>query len=210
MLENHSIFFYFGSFEYLKENMLESIRGSSDLYVLEYPFFSIDHARELQQKVSEHNVGNKKTYVLHISKIGIEAQHGLLKTCEEIVSADYSLVFCFPNGTLILETLLSRGVTYTQDEKTCYFDTAIHTAFLSQTNLTQRINLYETYTKKNKDLDPRLFVKYFLQDLLLLESKKTSPEIYNKKILHTAIALLDSIKTSPKQIYEYVALMLKK
>lgn len=208
MFQNHSIFFYFGSFDYIKENVLDSLRISSDVYILEYPFFSIEHARELQQKVSEHNVGKKKTYVLHISKIGIEAQHALLKTCEEIHS-DYSLIFCFQSGTDILRTLLSRGVTYTHDEKKYHFDIDIHTPFLSSQTKTQKLNLYEGYIKKHKDMDPRLFVKYFFEDLLVIESKKEKPDTVHKKILYNAIQMLDSIKTSPKQIYEYVALMLK-
>lgn len=207
MFKDHSIFFYFGSFDYLKENMLADIRESSEVYVLEYPFFSIDDSRELQKKVIEHTSGSKKTYVLHIEKIGSEAQHSLLKTCEEI--HDYTLVFCFPEGVHIIPTLLSRGVVYTHTGKTLHFDKTFYDTFLNTTNRTEKLGLYEKYTKAQKTIDPRTLVKYIAEDLLVFESEKKNSDIHNKKILQNARELLHSIKTSPKQIYEYIVLMLK-
>ena len=91
------------------------VRTIQDIRAVIYETFTINDARRLSDiGLQKAEQGKKIKYVFLIQKeITRQAQHALLKTCEEPVE-NICFFFVLPHNTFLLPTLLSRSLVYTQ------------------------------------------------------------------------------------------------
>ncbi len=210
---NHSVYFLFGGEEYAG-NFAEQNFPPESTTTYHYDFFSVEDARMLRSFLSQH-VGSKNVFLLRIEKILGESQNALLKICEEFT--DGVLIFSFPSSTRLLDTFLSRGEIY-YEEKKGDASGDVHDAakkalaFLAASYL-DRIKLFDQYVKENKDSDPRVFIRDLIESLIQYEKGThlfESKSYINKQTYRDVLHLLTFQKSSPKQLYEYLAITIQK
>ncbi len=201
---NHSIYFLFGGEDYTR-NFAEQNFASETTTTYQYDFFSIEDARSLRSFLSQH-LGVTKVFLIRINKILGESQNALLKVCEEFTGG--VLVFSFPSSTVLLDTFLSRGEVYREEnaEKT---PTKQAESFLKASYL-DRIKLFDAFIKENKETDPRIFIRELIEDLIEHEKGQSVFGNENKRVYTDVLHLLTFQKSSPKQLFEYLALTVKK
>jgi hypothetical protein len=208
MLNSHSIFFFFGNEDKLKEKINSENLQKNKIIEYKYNLFSIDDAREFKNRFREYSSLSENSIILfRIEKINEESQNSLLKICEEL--DDYKIIFSFPKNLSILDTLLSRGYVYIEEKSNIHFDYLDYSVFKNDKYFKSRFDLLEKVSKENKDTENKLLVKYIIEDLMLFFNKKEKNYLNNMQILQNGLSLLNSPKTSPKQIFEYVCLMIK-
>ncbi len=205
---NHSVYFLFGGEEYAGK-ILKEFFPQENVATYQYDFFSIDDARSLRSFLAQH-LGATKIFLIRINKILGESQNALLKACEEFTGG--VLVFSFPSSTILLDTFLSRGEVYREE--------TTHTSILQKTAITflnasylDRIKLFDTFVKENKEIDSRIFIRELIEDLIEHEKGQsvfTQSTRFNKLAYTDVLHLLTFQKSSPKQLFEYLALTVKK
>lgn len=202
---NHSIYFLFGGEDYAR-NFAEQNFAPETITNYNYDFFSIEDARSLRSFLSQH-LGTTKVFLIRINKILGESQNALLKVCEEFTGG--VLVFSFPSSTVLLDTFLSRGEVYREEIHVEKDADKKAEAFLSASYL-DRIKLFDAFIKENKDTDPRIFIRELIEDLIEREKGQSVFGNENKRAYTDVLHLLTFQKSSPKQLFEYLALVVKK
>lgn len=202
---NHSIYFLFGGEEYA-QNFLKENFAPETTTVYQYDFFSIEDARSLRSFLSQH-LGTTKVFLIRINKILGESQNALLKVCEEFTGG--VLVFSFPASTVLLDTFLSRGEVYREIVEKDKDASKKAFAFFDASYL-DRIKLFDSYVKEKKDTDPRIFIRELIESLIEFEKGHPFAGNDNKQVYTDVLHLLTFQKSSPKQLFEYLALSVKK
>jgi hypothetical protein len=205
---NHSIYFLFGGENYARNFLAENF-AQEKFTTYQYDFFSIEDARSLRSFLSQH-LGTTNVFLIRINKILGESQNALLKVCEEFT--DGVLVFSFPSSTVLLDTFLSRGEVYREEAIVEKGAAKKAEAFLAASYL-DRIKLFDAFIKENKDSDPRTFIRELIEGLIEYEKGNTvfnSTTQSNKSAYTDVLHLLTFQKSSPKQLFEYLALTIKK
>ncbi len=206
MALTHTVYFFFGGVDsvqnYLKVHAPEMVPVISV-----YDAFSIEDARILRTNLGEYTDENN-VYIVRIEKISSpESQGVLLKICEEL--SHTHIMFSFSPRVTVFETLLSRGVVVSEDTTTFHFGKE-STELFYNSHFAERIKLFEKVTKQNPDLEPKTIVSRMIEDLTL-GANRTSPYYReNGCVFVDGLQLLNFQKSSPKQIFEYIALMVKK
>jgi hypothetical protein len=200
---NHSVYFLFGGDTYAQHFLAENV--AQDTYAsYNYDFFSIEDARSLRSFLSQH-MGTTKLFLIRINKILGESQNALLKICEEFT--DGVLVFSFPSSVVLLDTFLSRGEVYREAIVTGNDAAKKASAFLAA-SYTDRMKQFDTYIKQNKDADPRIYIRELIESLIKHDTQLSvfDTAVAERKQTYASILHLIAFqKSSPKQLYEYMA-----
>ncbi len=206
MALSHTVYFFFGSLDFVKEYIRIEAPEMSPV-ISTYDAFSIDDARALRMKLSEFAEENM-IYLVRIEKISsAEAQGVLLKICEDL--SHTHILFSFSPRVTLFDTLLSRGVVVYEDAPPLHFEKKIVGTFYNA-NFNERIKLFEKLGKEYPDLEPKTLVSHMIEDLVLSAVNKSTNTEENGRIFLDGLKLLQYQKSSPKQIFEYIALMVKK
>lgn len=196
--------------DYLNQSGLDG--EQANLYPFSMELFTIDHARELKQLVSEKSQDGKKIVVLiQTSQFSHPAQHALLKTLEE-PQKGVIIIFITPREHLLLPTLKSRVLIHYLASSELV--TPIDIKLFEKGNVAKRLKLVDDYLQKIKDdeslhetsrRDALAFLhayESYLYDLGTLEKRKKEYEA-----IFFAKEYLSDQGSSVKQLLEYVALV---
>jgi hypothetical protein len=206
MALTHTVYFFFGGIDSV-QNYLKLHAPNMVPVVSVYDAFSIEDARMLRTKLGEYTDENT-VYIVRIEKISSpESQGVLLKICEEL--SHTHIIFSFSPRVTVFETLLSRGVVVSEDAPVSHFGKESAGAFYNA-HFAERIKLFEKLTKQNPDLEPKTIVSRMIEDLTLGADKDSLNYKENGRVFLDGLQLLNYQKSSPKQIFEYIALMVKK
>lgn len=201
---SHTVYFCFGGIDFAR---LYSTEHFSEATMTEdvYDSFSIDDARALRMRLQEFTT-ERSVMLIRIEKMSFETQNVLLKVCEEL--SHLTLVFSFPARLILLDTLASRGVVIREETADLFFEEKVIKEFVGGTFST-RTKIFDKLSKESGDLEPRILVMRLIEDLLAY-SQKQNIELPNKHTFLEALDLLEYQKSSPKQVFEYLALLLGK
>lgn len=195
---------------YLEESGLHG--EQANFYPFSMELFTIDHARELKQLVSEKSQDGKQIVVLiQTSQFSHPAQHALLKTLEEPHKA-VTIIFITPREHLLLPTLKSRVLLHYLASSELI--TPIDVKLFEKGNVAKRLKLVDDYLQKIKD-DDSLHESSRRDALVFLHAYES--HLYNLGTLETRKKEYDAIffakeylgdqGSSVKQLLEYVALV---
>ncbi len=213
MALSHTIYYIFGSLEFAQDY----ITKNTTQVTTQVTFFDdvlMADARTLKVTLQEY-VADNVIRVLRIEKIRPEVQNVLLKVCEEMTHS--TIVFSFPSSVQLIDTLLSRGVTIQQTLHSFHFSEENAKLFYDGT-FAQRVTLFETLVKKNSEIDSKTIITHLVDDCLVLSRLQKDTENpllishtqQNAKIYIEVLEFLSHQKISTKQVFEYMALMIKK
>ncbi len=196
--------------DYLAESGLHG--EYANLHQFSMELFTIDHARELKQLVSEKSQNGKQIVVLiQTSQFSHPAQHALLKTLEE-PHEGVIIIFVTPREHLLLPTLKSRVLIHylTSSELVTPIDVKI----FEKGNVAKRLKLVDEYLQKIKDdenlhetsrRDALAFLNAYESYLYNLETSEKRKKEYDA--IFFAKEYLGDQGSSVKQLLEYVALV---
>ena len=140
--------------KYLKKDFNFEVKNNPDFYYQEFETFSIDDARELQDRHGRRAINGKKVFIITTRFITTEAQNALLKIFEE-PSQGTQFFLIMPNTQVLLPTLLSRIILVKGDSGVSEEIEALVKKFISAT-LAERINLVKPIVEekdKGKAID---------------------------------------------------------
>jgi len=195
---------------YLKESKLQA--DTANLHQFSMELFTIDHARELKQLVSEKSEEGKQTVVfIQTSQFSHPAQHALLKTLEE-PHVGIFIMFLTPREHLLLPTLKSRVLIHYLAPSELV--SPIDVKLFEKGNITKRLKMVDDYLQKIKD-DENLHETSRRDALSFLHAYEaylhTLGETSQRKKEYDAIFFakeyMSDQGSSVKQLLEYVALV---
>lgn len=196
--------------DYLTESGLGG--EQTNLYPFSMELFTIDHARELKQLVSEKSQDGKQIVVLiQTSQFSHPAQHALLKTLEE-PHKGVTIIFITPREHLLLPTLKSRVLIHYMTPSELV--TPIDVKLFEKGNVAKRLKLVDEYLQKIKDdeslhessrRDALAFLQAYESHLYNLGTIETRKKEYDA--IFFAKEYLSDQGSSVKQLLEYVALV---
>ena len=195
---------------YVKESKLQI--DIVKLYKFSMELFTIDHARELKQLVSEKSEEGKQTVVfIQTSQFSHQAQHALLKTLEEPHTGVF-IIFLTPREHLLLPTLKSRVLIHylALSELVSPIDVKL----FEKGNIAKRLKMVDDYLQKIKD-DENLHETSRRDALSFLNACEgylyTLGETSQRKKEYDAIFFakeyMSDQGSSVKQLLEYLALV---
>lgn len=202
----HSVYFVRGSTSFAKKYILD-VSSSYRFIDLSYEKFGIDESRNLQSFLNQKR-DIQDIFIVTVSQVTTEAQHSLLKILEDLENT--TIFFVFPNEVRLIDTLLSRGYVLHEgvmsDKNTeAYVETFLNASLVKRQTLVEQ---------KIKELEnPEL--RKFLQDFIAVLSQKISKDHnsfskLDREVLIHAQEFLSYPKISAKQVFEYMAVVLKK
>ncbi len=204
MALSHTVYFLFGALDFAREYVALH-KPEARVVVYTYEAFSIDHAIELRTQLSQYGEDDVVP-VIRIERMSFDAQNALLKICEDFTHGH--VFFSFSPRVSVLDTLLSRGIAVYAERNSFHFGVDTAKSFYTGT-FAGRMKLFETLTKEYPELEPKMIVTYMIEDLVL-ENKKIGGELAsNGRVFIEGLELLNYQKSSPKQIFEYIALTVK-
>ncbi len=205
MALTHTVYFFFGNLDFVHDYAREHAPKATPVVTF-FDAFAIEDARQLKMKLQEFAEAGSLS-IIRIEKISFETQNVLLKVCEELTHT--TVLFSFPPSVVLLDTLRSRGVVINQETEQFFFSKEIAEAFLVST-FSKRVSLFDKLAKEHSELDPKAVVRHLIEDLILVSGQKAPQSVTNGRIFLEALKLLEYQKSSAKQIFEYMALMVKK
>jgi DNA polymerase III delta prime subunit len=218
-LQHHHAHIFIGTpNEHSRSTVLEYLETSglgqnaSDFHIQTMETFTIDHARDLKQLVSQKSQSHSKlVVVIETGHFSHPAQHALLKTLEE-PQTGVTIIFITPHEHLLLPTLKSRVVVHflAKSEIVSPIDVKI----FERVNVAKRLHMVDEYLKKTKDdeglhetarRDALSFLHAYESHLYSLGNVSKRQKEYGA-IFFAKEYMTDS-GSSVKQLLEYVALV---
>ncbi len=197
---------------FLKEDFDFNISNNPDFYLEIFDTFKIEDARNLKLKTSNKNFSNdensKKIFVLYINNFLLEAQNSLLKVFEEPILNTHFFVIS-PNLSMFIPTLLSRFYVIRKDIS--LEENEIVKNFIKMSKR-ERINFIKDFLKKEEDEEiedsQKTKVFNFLNDLefILSRNKNIDKKLFSK--FFEVRKILREVGSSPKMLLENIALQI--
>lgn len=98
-----------GLFKFLEKDFGIEIKNNPDFSSQEFETFTIDDARDLQERHGRRALSGKKIFIISTRFVTIEAQNSLLKIFEEPSEGTHFFII-MPNTQVLIPTLRSRLV----------------------------------------------------------------------------------------------------
>lgn len=202
---SHNIYFISGSFVFAKK-LIDTNFPSFEVITFNYDKFGIDESRNIQELLSQtRNTIN--IFCIVFSSITKEAENSLLKILEEL---DHAVVFfVFPEQCVLLPTVVSRGV-FLKEETIIDKDILDFVKLFMGETIVNRQKLIEKKIKELENNDLRIFLFSFIQNIYHYFSSDKEFIKHNGNYLQKSHQQLSIPKMSPKQIFDFLAISLKK